>query len=230
MSKISTSISATTDGTYGMINSLIGQIKTQILNDTNVSVISDNNPDNTTARVLVYSVASQAHYFKVYAASGTTLGVAILAIDGSTVIRSSTSGTISSGGSYNFHFVYNTKAHVWNLLTTTKLDLITINCGDAAGWYSSVILATTGTQWYRQDRDAYITCVFKDYGYLNSGALRGIPLGFVIDGNLSPYYHLYCWSSNTLFSNGFYTYDSADYLVLAATSNYGICIKDAVPD
>lgn len=225
MSKVDTTMTATTDGTYGMVNNFIGQIKAQLVNDTQVSVISDNDPANTTARVLIYSIDSQAHYIKLTASASTKLKISILALDQATDLKYY-EYTVASGGNYTFQFLYNTKAHVW-YFGTYYCSVVAIDAGDSLGWYMIVNIASSGNAWYVGDRDGTITAVFPSYGALQNGSLAGVPVGFIINSDLSAYRHLYCWANANLFSTGWYTYDSADYLVMGTT--WGICIKDAVP-
>lgn len=219
MSIVNTTVSATTDGTYGMPNSIVGQIKTILLNDSKVSVISDNEPNNTAMRVLVYSVASQAHYCKIAATSGTAVSFSTLKLDGSTAITTAVSLTVTSGTAYSARLLYNSKAHAFAFNNFAIISTIYLDVGDSTnGWYVKVFGNTAATTNCYNNADTTYTLKYPSYGALDeTGNFVGAPCRFVIGTTLSSYYYPYFYGTNTEIlaanNSGFYTSGGYNFLV-----------------
>lgn len=220
MSKIDMTISATSDGTYGLINSLIGQIKAILLNDVNVSVLSDNNPDNTAARTLIYTVGGSLHPTKIYASSATALGFSTLCVDGSTAIGGASVLTPSSGGGFSVKFLYSSKTHMLVFNNDVLKTPIYLDVGDTGnGWYVKPCGISTSTAALNDSSDALMTIKNTMYGNLDaSGKFLGIPVRFKSGTVLSEYYNPYFYGTSTeIISSGasFYTNDGYNFLVFA---------------
>lgn len=227
MSIINTTVGAITDGTYGMPNSIIGQLKTILLNDSNVTVISDNDPDNTTARVLVYSVASQSHYTKIASTSGAAITIYTLKLDGETALSSPIAVTVSSGVSYAVRFLYNTKVHAFMFANIYALSIY-LNTGDPTGWYLKAIATGSNTTVYYNDSDVAGTLYNINYGKLDdSGRFVGIPCRFLQGSNIKNYYNPYFYGTATEISSsaGFFTSGGYNFLVV----NGSFVISDQIP-
>lgn len=219
MSIVNTSVSAVTNGTYGMPNSFVGQIKTILLNDSKVSIVSDNNPDNTVMRVLVYSVASQAHYCKIATTSSTAISFSTLKLDGSTAITTAVSVSISSGTVYPSRLLYNSKVHAFAFNNLINASSIYLNVGDSTnGWYAKVFGSSTSSTVCYNNTDATSSIYIARYGVLDeTGCFVGIPCRFLIGGTLTAYYNPYFYGTNSevlsSVSTGFYTSGSYNFLV-----------------
>lgn len=219
MSIVNTNVSAITDGTYGMPNSIVGQIKTILLNDAKVSIVSDNQPDNTAMRVLVYSVASQAHYCKIAATSGTAVSFSTLKLDGSTAITTAVPFSITSGTGYPARLLYNSKVHAFAFAGFATTSAIYLDVGDSTnGWYVKVFGNTAAATSSYNNTDTTYTLKYPNYGALDeTGHFVGIPCRFVIGTTLSSYYSPYFYGTNTeiLAANniGFYTSGGYNFLV-----------------
>jgi hypothetical protein len=224
MSKIDTTVSAIKDGSYGMPNSIIGQIKTILLNDPNVSVVSDDDPGNTWGRVLIYSVAGQRHHFKIETASGFSIGFNQLKLDGSTNLTEASVKSVESGLPYSVRLLYNAKAHFFMYDSTENTSCVCLDCGDTTnGWY---IKAFGSSSVYCNSFDPEIEFYRPFYGSLdNSGKFIGIPCRFSIGGRLTDYYYDYFYGTYTEVGTGFRTSGGHNYLSLAQ----GYILSDQVP-
>lgn len=224
MAIVNTSINAPVDGTYGMPNSIIGQLKTILLNDTNVAIVSDNDPANTTQRVLVYSIDSQNHYVKIATTASTGITIYLLKIDGSTTLASIV-WSLNSSYSYSIRFLYNAKAHFLTITRSSLVNLIfwAVDIGDTTnGWYFRTPKDGASSVGYFSSSDDAGTHDFPFYSALNySGKFVGIPVRFRLTYNLSEFYHLYMYGANSttspigFLSDGTYTYLSDGYVVIA---------------
>lgn len=158
MPVIETTISSTATGTYGLINDLIGQFKTIILNDPNVIIFSDNNPDAETARNLMYTVAGTNRYFKMLAYTGNVFDFGIWRND---INIWEPSWPLEYSSPYNHFFRYGVSADAFvsganypvTFVWGEKLHLLhgsvgddgtnpvkqtifwAMNVGDSTGWY-----------------------------------------------------------------------------------------------
>lgn len=224
MAIVNTSINAPTDGTYGLPNSIIGKLKTILLNDTNVAIVSDNDPANTTKRVLVYSIASQNHNIKIEASSGTKIVYSLLKLDGSTTLES-VSWTVSNIYSYEVRFLYNTKAHFLVITNSSELCVLfwAVNCGDTEnGWYFRKPSSGHTGVCYFNASDAAGGFANPSYATFDlDGKFIGIPVRFRATYNYSKYYHTYMYGANIItspigfLSDGTYTYLSDENVVIA---------------
>lgn len=229
-------ISALSTADYACVNDLIGQFKAIILNDSNVTIISDNNPSSGTARVVVYQVGSIGHYAKVYAGSTVRIYTALLKLDNSTALGTPSYVTIATAVACGVRFLYNSKAHFLTYPssigpTNSPPSFIFFDVGDPTGWYSQ-----GGQTWgnaydvaYKSNSDTAITVSSPCYAGLESGVIfKGVPKRFSIAGEISEYYHKYYWHCNNLPAGGILT-DGANYYLCYSAANYGILMKDAVP-
>lgn len=221
MSKIDATISATTDGTYGLINSLIGQIKTILLNDSNVSVLSDNDPDNTVARTLIYTVGGSLHPTKIYASSATALGFSTLCLDGSTAVVAAATYSPGSGAGLSVKFLYNAKIHMFVFNNDILKTSLYLNVGDTEnGWYVKPCGSSTSSIALNDSSDTQLEIKRIAYGNLDySGKFLGVPIRFKSGTVLSEYYNPYFYGTSTeIISSGssFFTNDGYNFLVIAA--------------
>jgi hypothetical protein len=224
MAIVNTSISAPKDGTYVLPNSIIGQLKTILQNDTNVAIISDNDPANTTMRVLVYSIASQNHYVKFATTSDTQITVYLLAIDGSTALASQTLPSLSTY-SYTVRFLYNSKAHMIVITRASSVCLLfwAVDIGDASnGWcFKKPGNARDDTCYVHANDKSAAYCHVAYDAFDQNGKFIGIPVRFNTSGNYLQHFHPYAYGANPttspigFLSDGTYTYLSDGYVVIA---------------
>lgn len=232
MALIDATVSAITDGSYGMVNSIIGQIKTILLNDPNVTVISDNNPANSVARILIYQVGGSAHYFKVYASGTSVVSFILLKIDGSTALGSSITRSISSGISYVVRFLYNTDTHLLTIDTsasaTSAPKLFAFNAGDVAGWYHHYC-AYDPSYVFPANSDTGLDVYMINYPFLESGGkFVGIPRRYGVGGVMNTYVHNYIWRSDAVGStaNAILTDTLGKKYLQYYNGNYSTLVKD----
>jgi hypothetical protein len=227
MSKIDTMVSAITNGTYGMPNSIVGQIKTILLNDPNVSVVSDNDPDNTTMRVLIYSVASQGHHFKIATTSETLIGFSTLKLDCTTYLIPVANRSIVSDTSYSVRLLYNAKAHFFMMDATPETSCVCLDCGDATnGWYLKGFGSFGINNVFCNSSNYSMLPSYACYGSLdNSGQFVGVPARFSIGGRLTDYYYDYFYGTSEEVGTGFYTSGGHNYLSLSRA----FILSDQVP-
>lgn len=224
MAIVNTSINAPTDGTYGLPNLIIGQLKTILLNDPNVSIVSDNDPTNTTQRILVYSIASQNHYMKFATTSGTQISISLLKNDGSTAFGTQT-WALSSSYSYDIKFLYNSKAHMLVITRSGTVHLLfwALNIGDTSnGWYFRSPTSGSVQTCYVHANDNAAFFATPAYSVLDdTGKLIGIRIRFGTSGNINQYYHPYAYGANVttapigFYSDGTYVYLSTGYEMIA---------------
>lgn len=238
MTIVNTTISAVTDGTYGLANSLIGQIKAIIDDDPNVTIVSDNNPDNATARVLVYSLANCGHNYKLSAATGPKITSAVLKIDDATELLSvaGASTNYTSGYVYTVRFLYNSTTHALMLpysgaiADAPRPTFLAFDTGAAAGWYQQFGYTNWGTYYdnfLKVDSDLWYDVSTPAYSGLLDGKFVAIPIRFFDAGNMLTYYHNYYYFSSGLLADGLHQ-DTAGkyYLTSLLGSSIGITIKD----
>jgi hypothetical protein len=225
MAILNTVISATTDGTYGMCNNLIGQIKTALLNDPNVSVISDNNPaTNAEARTLVFTVAGQDHYMKITASASTTLAFYGMKLDHTTNADSGQAMSFTSTYPYTIRMLYSAKIHAFQIWqsTSTKVGYLYINCDDPSGWYQVVGYASSSPRVYTQGSDYAGSLSSPTYNILTvDNKVVGIPVRFALSDKLSNYCSNNFTDCGALTIYGFFTdAQNNNYLSLNVCGNY----------
>ena len=80
------SISMTTlqsTANWSAANDLVGKIAAAMQNVPEATLISDNNPSSTTARVIIYKIGTSNHYLKIYSRSqNLSIGCYVLKLDG----------------------------------------------------------------------------------------------------------------------------------------------------
>lgn len=223
---------AITDGTYGLTNNLIGQIKTIIQNDTKVTIISDNNPDNTIARVLVYSVSGCAHYFKIASASTAKFVTAILKLDGSTELYSyNSASSYATNTAYDVYLLHNSTIHALLVKNSASVYpmFIAIDVSDPGGWYSLggfTAWSSTYSKFYKSDSDLTYEVAMPSFGALQNGLFVAIPIRFKEGLNLLAYYHNYCYCSLDLLTSGVHQDTLGKYYLSCSLPQGGITFKD----
>lgn len=144
MTIINTSISSTASGTYGISNDLIGQLKTILLNDSNITIISDNgDSDPEVARELIYTIAENPRNYRMlsYTTRRIIFGIMNLtntnwqSIPNKSYTSSRTTLSFTSGLSYSVYFLYGTKSHVLAIPNNRSYWFIALNTNDSDGWY-----------------------------------------------------------------------------------------------
>jgi len=233
MSIVNTTISATTDGTYGLTNNLIGQIKAIIDDDPNVTIESDNNPANSSIRVLVYSVANCGHRFSLESAASVKITAKILALDNATALQTKTTGSAYvSGTAYPIKLLYNNNFHALFFTHATDYpSFLAFDTGDPAGWYQQYgFNSWINTGYYNKayliSSDTAIDVSQLSYPYLVSGKLLAIPTRFYDVSGLYSYYNVNYYSSLALIASGVHQDSVGDYYVSFSAATYGITIKD----
>ena len=230
MSIVNTTVSALTDGTYGLPNSIVGQIKAVLANDANVDVISDNDPANDTMRVLVYSVASQSHYTKIATTGGTAVSFSTLKLDGATAIATAYAATVASGTGYSVRLLYNAKVHALVYNNIISAGTYYLDVGDSAnGWYTKPMGANQMTVAYFNSSDTAGALKYPSFGAVDaSGRFVGVAIRFTIGTALSNYYNPYFYGTGTEIvasGAGFYTAGEYNYLIVSSSC----AISDQVP-
>lgn len=140
ITQIITSAKATIN--YGMINDLLGQAVSFMVLSGNVTVISDNNPADTVARIITIQVGDCPHYIKFNVNAYGTFYVTIRNLTNTGDIGGSTSYSISTSYMQNFNawMIYSSSV-VLCRFATQNADLCVFKCTDTH-WYliSSQIL------------------------------------------------------------------------------------------
>ena len=158
---------------YTQINDLIGQFLAVVQNDPNVTIVSDNNPATTVARVITWSVGDSLHYFQMRATSGTAVQLAIRKLGNASdahICKQINSSNVWTDTSCNYsfglqnrvvRFMYSANIHLPVLWTgVTGINLPSSNSGVTKSYPPAFVKQSNGS-WA-------VMCKFGAYSSYNS--------------------------------------------------------------
>jgi hypothetical protein len=229
MTIINQILTSTASGSFAPQNDMIGQIKAYLILDPNVQIISDNNPDSTIARVLLYSVGGSSHYYKLYATT-SNINFQLLKIDGVTSLDINKAQYVITSNYVIFRFLYNANTHLITLGASPTENnppyAFTFNTGDPSGWYIH-ISNFSGASVYPANSETIINVDKVSYTYLETGGkFVGIPRRYYQGGIMNPYVHNYIWFSGNLLTGGLLTDTIGKQYISYSDTNNGILVKD----
>jgi len=189
-------------------NIVIGQIKAALMQDPNVTIISDNDPLGAVNRFLDYEVGSAGHRFRLSSSSSNTtyLYLQTMSSDNVTVLQT-LANSISVGVSIRFY--YSTNLH--SLCIGNSFMGITMKL--SAGWYTG-ISGSGVINLYLAGSDAVYLTTFPYYPYLQDGKFIGLTayLYNVSSGLIEPIPNM--WGANaSAIPTGTYVYAGVKYHV-----------------
>ena len=149
-------------------NIVIGQIKAVLIQDPNVTIISDNDPLGLVNRFLEYEVGEGGHRIRLTSSTTNATYIYLQVVtSGNIAVLQTLTSSISVGISMRFY--YSANLHVLcmgstNICVTVKLS---------AGWYTGAT-STGNLLLYFDGSDAAYSTSFPYHPYLKDGKFMGL--------------------------------------------------------
>lgn len=214
MTIISTTVSSTASGTYGIPNDIIGQLKTLLLNDSNIIIMSDNGDSNPeVARELIFKHTYNNHPIHLLSENDHSFYIIIYNIANDDSYLNTYTDCFDSGVSYDVHFLYNDNVNTLFIddLSNSYLQMLylNINTEDPDGWYIMLSPAYWDT-FLKDNSDDYWSFIIwtplTDLGFMLDGRYYGFPIYFAEDYLENEYIYSYYYSYLIVNQNGLMPY------------------------
>ncbi|MHB1652334.1 MAG: hypothetical protein ACYCVD_07630 [Desulfitobacteriaceae bacterium] len=130
--------------TYAAANDLLGQFKTMIQNDSNVTIITDTNPGTGTGRSITYKVGDFPHYFRIWAYSFTAFKISMRNLaDSSDIVGIYATTGMNLVTGIKFKLMYSSRTHL--IIHQDVETLLVAVKGNSGLWYGACTGNVGGT-------------------------------------------------------------------------------------